>query len=133
MEGSSANFVSFLPIILIFALMYFLIIRPQNKKAKEHQAMVKALGKGDRVVMNGGIIGTVSKIISDTELEIDLEGSAKARALRSMVASVLTGSTAVSAPSSSGAKTTVASKKPAPKARTTPAKPAKKAPAKKKK
>jgi preprotein translocase subunit YajC len=133
MEGSSANFVSFLPIILIFALMYFLIIRPQNKKAKEHQAMVKALGKGDRVVMNGGIIGTVSKIISDTELEIDLEGSAKARALRSMVASVLTGSTAVSAPSSSGAKTAFASKKPAPKARTTPAKPAKKAPAKKKK
>lgn len=133
MEGSSANFVSFLPIVLIFALMYFLIIRPQNKKAKEHQAMVKALDKGDRVVMNGGIIGTVSKIISDTELEIDLEGSAKARALRSMVASVLTGSTAVSAPSSSGTKTTVTSKKPAPKARTTPAKPAKKAPAKKKK
>lgn len=130
MEGSSANFVSFLPIVLIFVLMYFLIIRPQNKKAKEHQVMVKALGKGDRVVMNGGIIGTVSKVISDTELELDLEGSAKVRVLRSMVASVLTAPTSVSTSSAPVARPAV--KKPAPKARTTPKKPVKKTPAKKK-
>jgi preprotein translocase subunit YajC len=129
MEGSSANFVSFLPIVLIFVLMYFLIIRPQNKKAKEHQAMVQALGKGERVVMNGGIIGTVSKVVSDTELELDLEGGAKVRVVRSMVASILKSAPAATA--SSAAKPAL--KKAAPKARTTAKKPAKKkAPTKKK-
>lgn len=129
MEGTSANFMSFLPIALIFVLMYFLIIRPQNKKAKEHQAMVQALGKGERIVMNGGIIGTVSKVVSDTELELDLESGAKVRVVRSMVASVLKG-----APSSASlpAASKPAAKKAAPKARTTAKTPAKKKVQKKK-
>lgn len=129
MEGTSANFMSFLPIALIFVLMYFLIIRPQNKKAKEHQAMVQALGKGERIVMNGGIIGTVSKVVSDTELELDLESGTKVRVVRSMVASVLKG-----APSSASlpAASKPAAKKAAPKARTTAKTPAKKKVQKKK-
>jgi preprotein translocase subunit YajC len=91
MEGSGFNIVSFAPFILIFVLMYFLIIRPQNKKAKEHQALVQALGKGDKVIMNGGLIGTITKVLSDAELEIALEEGAKARVVRSMVASIIKG------------------------------------------
>jgi preprotein translocase subunit YajC len=91
MESAGFNIASFLPFILIFVLMYFLIIRPQNKKAKEHQALVQSLAKGDKVIMNGGLIGTVTKIISDTELQIELEEGAKARVVRSMVASLIKG------------------------------------------
>jgi preprotein translocase subunit YajC len=94
MEGSGFNIASFLPFVLIFVLMYFLIIRPQNKKAKEHQSMVQSLGKGDKVIMNGGLIGTITKILGDTELEIALEEGAKARVVRSMVASIIKGTPA---------------------------------------
>ena len=97
------NIASFAPFILIFALMYFLIIRPQNKKAKEHQAMVQTLGKGSRVVMNGGMIGTISKVVSDTELELTLE-EGTVRVVRSMVASV------IQAEKKTAAKKTVAKK-----------------------
>ena len=89
MEGF--NIASFLPFVLIFVLMYFLIIRPQNKKAKDHQTMVQSLAKGDKVIMNGGLIGTITKVLSDTELQIELEEGAKARVIRSMVASIIKG------------------------------------------
>ena len=62
----------FVPLILIFAIMYFLLIRPQQKKAKEHQAMVAGLRRGDQVVTQGGIIGKVSKVKDDGELEVEL-------------------------------------------------------------
>jgi preprotein translocase subunit YajC len=97
MEGSGFNIVSFVPFILIFVLMYFLIIRPQNKKAKEHQSMVQSLEKGDKVIMNGGLIGTITKLLGDTELEIALEEGAKARVVRSMVASIIKGTGALQA------------------------------------
>lgn len=104
MEGSNFNFISFLPIVAIFLLMYLLIIRPQNKKAKEHQSMVQALKKGDKVVMSGGLIGTVSRIESETELLLELEGGAKARVLRSMVGSVLNSPATAAGTSSHQAK-----------------------------
>ena len=58
------------PLILIFGIMYFLLIRPQQKKAKEHQAMVKALRRGDQVITQGGLIGKVSKVKEENELEV---------------------------------------------------------------
>ena len=60
------------PLILIFAIMYFLLIRPQQKKAKEHQAMVKALRRGDQVVTQGGLIGKVAKVKEENELEVEI-------------------------------------------------------------
>ena len=108
---SGFNIASFAPFILIFALMYFLIIRPQNKKAKEHQSMVQSLSKGDRVVMNGGLMGSISKVVSDTELEISLENGT-ARVMRSMVASIVKGpSAAPKAAASKPAAKKVAHKK----------------------
>jgi preprotein translocase YajC subunit len=66
---SGGGLVAFLPIVLIFVVFYFLLIRPQQKKMKDHKAMVGAVRRGDKVVTGGGLIGTVSKVVSDTEVQ----------------------------------------------------------------
>ncbi len=79
----------FLPLILIFAIMYFLLIRPQQKKLKDHKAMVEALRRGDQVITQGGIIGKVSKVKEDGELEVEIAEGVKVRVVRSTIATVL--------------------------------------------
>jgi preprotein translocase subunit YajC len=79
----------FVPLILIFAIMYFLLIRPQQKKVKEHQAMVEALRRGDQVVTQGGLIGKVSKVKEDNEIEVEIAEGVRVRVVRSTVAQVL--------------------------------------------
>ena len=73
------------PLVLVFALMYFLIIRPQSKKAKEHQAMLNALNKGERILMNGGLIGTIASI-NDGEIELEVAPKTFVTVSRAMVA-----------------------------------------------
>jgi preprotein translocase subunit YajC len=80
---------SFLPLILIFAVFYFLILRPQQKKLKTHQQMLANLRRGDRVVTNGGIIGTVSKLVSDQEVQLEIADDVKVRVIRSMITEVM--------------------------------------------
>jgi preprotein translocase subunit YajC len=87
MEGNAIA--QFAPLILIFAIMYFLLIRPQQKKMKEHQNMVSALRRGDQVVTQGGIIGKVAKVKDDNELEIEIAEGVKIRVVRSTIAQVL--------------------------------------------
>lgn len=70
--GAGSAVAQFVPLILIFAIMYFLLIRPQQKKVKEHKAMVEALRRGDQVVTQGGIVGKVVKV-KDGEGEVDVE------------------------------------------------------------
>jgi len=77
------------PFILIFGIMYFLLIRPQQKKVKEHQAMVAALRRGDQVVTQGGIIGKVSKVKDDNEIEIEVAAGVNVRVVRSTIAQVV--------------------------------------------
>lgn len=77
------------PLILIFGIMYFLLIRPQQKKAKEHQAMVKALRRGDQVITQGGLIGKVSKVKEENELEVELAENVKVRVVQSTIVQVL--------------------------------------------
>lgn len=79
----------FLPLILIFAIMYFLLIRPQQKKVKEHQAMVSALRRGDQVVTAGGLIGKVSKVKDDNEIEVEIASGVKVRVVQSTISQVL--------------------------------------------
>ena len=79
----------FLPFVLIFFVLYFLLIRPQQNKQKEHKAMLDALRRGDRVVTGGGIIGTVNRVISDSEVEVDIASGVRVRLVRSTIASVL--------------------------------------------
>ncbi len=79
----------FLPLILIFAIMYFLLIRPQQKKMKAHQKMVSELRRGDQIVTQGGIIGKVAKVKDDNELEIEIADGVKVRIVRATVSQVL--------------------------------------------
>jgi preprotein translocase subunit YajC len=87
--GAAAGFGSFIPLILIFAIMYFLLIRPQQKKVKEHKAMVEALRRGDQVVTQGGLIGKVSKVRDDGELEVEIAEGVRVRVVRATIAQVL--------------------------------------------
>ena len=77
------------PLILIFGIMYFLLIRPQQKKAKVHQAMITALRRGDQVVTQGGLIGKVSKVKDDNEIEVEVSDGVKVRVVQSTIAQVL--------------------------------------------
>ncbi len=76
------------PLLLILVIMYFFLIRPQQKKVKEHQAMVAALRRGDEVVTQGGLIGKISKVKDDTEVEVELAKDVKVRVLRPTIAQV---------------------------------------------
>ena len=81
--------VQFLPLVLIFVVFYFLLIRPQQKKQKDQRAMLGALRRGDRVVTGGGILGTVSKVVSPEEVEVDIASGVRVRIVRSTITSVL--------------------------------------------
>ncbi|TVR07288.1 MAG: preprotein translocase subunit YajC [Salinarimonadaceae bacterium] len=76
------------PFILIFVIMWFLIIRPQQRRVKAHQEMVKNLRRGDTVVTNGGIVGKISKVVDDSEIEVEVAEGVRLRVMRGMVADV---------------------------------------------
>ena len=83
------GFQDFIPLILIFAIMYFLLIRPQQKKVKEHQNMVASLRRGDQVVTQGGLIGKVTKVKEENEIEVEVADGVKVRVLKNTIAQVL--------------------------------------------
>ena len=87
--GAGGALSSFLPLILIFAIMYFLLIRPQQKKAKEHAAMVAAVRRGDQVITQGGIYGKVTKVKDDGEVEVEIADGVKVRVVQSTIANVV--------------------------------------------
>ena len=80
---------SFVPLILIFVIMYFLMIRPQQKKMKEHRAMVEGLRKGDHIVTQGGILGKVTKVGVDDELEVEIAPGLKVKTMKHTTSQVL--------------------------------------------
>ena len=80
---------SFLPFVLILGVMYFLVIRPQSKKAKEHSDMVSALKKGDRVVVSNGILGVVSHVVDDHEISVEIASGVDVKVVRSSVTQVV--------------------------------------------
>jgi len=81
--------IQFLPLILIFVVFYFLLIRPQQRKAKDRRTMLDALRRGDRVVTGGGIIGTVARVDNPEEVTVDIADGVRVRVLRSTITSVL--------------------------------------------
>jgi preprotein translocase subunit YajC len=87
--GGAAAIGSFVPLILIFGIMYFLVIRPQQKKLKEHRGMVEALRRGDQVVTQGGIVGKVTKVQEDGMIEVEIAEGVKVKVVRSTIAQVL--------------------------------------------
>jgi len=81
--------ISLLPLVLIFVVFYFLLIRPQQKRMKEHKAMLEAIRRGDRVVTGGGIIGTVVKVGPEDELSVEIAEGVRVKVVRGTVTSVL--------------------------------------------
>jgi len=79
----------FAPLIAIFAIMYFLMIRPQQKKAKEHRAMIEAVRRGDEVITAGGLMGKVAKVREDGTLEVEIAEGVKVRVQKGTLANVV--------------------------------------------
>ena len=86
--GDSSMIVQFMPLILIIVIMYFLILRPQQQKVKQHQAMNKALRRGDTVVTNGGLVAKVTKVVDDDQIEVEIADGVRVRQMRTMVSDV---------------------------------------------
>ncbi len=86
---NQGQLVQFLPLVLIFVVFYFLLIRPQQKKAREHRATLDALRRGDRVVTGGGIIGTVVRVDGPDELTVDIAEGVRVRVVRSTITNVV--------------------------------------------
>jgi preprotein translocase subunit YajC len=87
--GGEAGFLfSLMPFLLIFVIMYFLVIRPQQKRVKSHRDMISSLRRGDTVVTTGGIIGKVTKVVDDNEIEVQIADSVKVRVARGMISDV---------------------------------------------
>ena len=87
--GGLGGIEQFLPLVLIFVVFYFLMIRPQQAKQKKHKEMVKNLRRGDRVLTNGGLFGTVAKVITDSEIQVEIAEGVRVRILRTAVTEVL--------------------------------------------
>lgn len=87
--GLDSQIMSFLPLVLIFVVFYFLLIRPQQKRMKQHKEMLSAIRRGDRVVTNGGIIGLVTKVVNQDEMIVEIAENVRVRVMRSMIASVV--------------------------------------------
>ena len=87
-QGQGDPLMSFLPLVLIFIVFYFLLIRPQSKKAKEHKQMVEALAKGDEVVTNGGLLGRITKV-GENFIELEVAEGTTVRVQRNAVANLM--------------------------------------------
>ena len=85
----SSGIGQFIPLILIFVIFYFFLIRPQQKKVKEHKAMVESLKRGDEVITSGGIIGTVDRVMDDDRIEVAISDNVKVQVIRSTITSQL--------------------------------------------
>ncbi|MDO5620117.1 MAG: preprotein translocase subunit YajC [Paracoccus sp. (in: a-proteobacteria)] len=86
--GGAGALAQFIPLILIFVIMYFLMIRPQQKKLREHRAMVEAVTRGDQIVTSGGMLGKVTNV-TDDQLEVEIAQGVKVRVVRSSISQVL--------------------------------------------
>ncbi len=85
--GSDPGFIFVM--IAMFAIFYFLLIRPQQKKMKQHKAMLAAVRRGDKIVTGGGIVGTVTKVIDDNEVVVEIAEDVKVRVHRGLISSVI--------------------------------------------
>ncbi len=102
----ASTITSFIPLVLIFVVFYFLMIRPQQKRVKEHKAMLDALRRGDRIVTNGGIVGTVVSVKPDErEIQVEIADGVRVKVMRDMIASVLTKTEPVAAKAAEEPKT----------------------------
>ena len=88
LTGGSDMLMSLLPFVLIFVIMYFLILRPQQRRAKQHQEMIKSVRRGDTVISSGGLVGKVTKVVDDDQIEVEIADGVRVRQVRAMVTGV---------------------------------------------
>ncbi|WP_022727286.1 preprotein translocase subunit YajC [Fodinicurvata sediminis] len=92
-QGAAADggnlLMSVLPFILIFVIFYFLLIRPQQKKMKQHREMIQSLERGDRIVTSGGIVGQIIKVTSDSEVEVEIAPGTRVQVMRQTITEVI--------------------------------------------
>jgi preprotein translocase subunit YajC len=88
-DGGAGGLVTFLPLILIFAVFYFLLIRPQQKKVKQHREMISNVRRNDRIVTGGGIIGKVTKVVDEAEVDVEIAPNVVVRVARGTIADVI--------------------------------------------
>ena len=86
---SGQGIAQFIPLILIFVIFYFFLIRPQQKRVKEHKVMVESLKRGDEIITSGGIIGTIEKVMEDDRIEVLIGENTKVQIIRSTITSLL--------------------------------------------
>ncbi|MBX9634868.1 MAG: preprotein translocase subunit YajC [Magnetospirillum sp.] len=87
--GIAGGIESFLPLVLIFVVFYFLMIRPQQKKMKAHKEMMGQLRRGDRVLTSGGILGTINKVVDDKEVVVEIAEGVRVRVLRGTIQDII--------------------------------------------
>ena len=86
---SSTGFAQFIPLILIFVIFYFFLIRPQQKKIKTHKAMVAALKRGDNVITAGGVVGTVERVLDGDKIDLNISDNVTVKVVKSTIQSVV--------------------------------------------
>ena len=86
---SGSGFAQFIPLILIFVIFYFFLIRPQQKRVKEHKLMVAALKRGDEVVTSGGIVGKVERVLGEDKLDLQISENVTVQVVQSTIQSIL--------------------------------------------
>jgi len=86
---SGSGFAQFIPLILIFVIFYFFLIRPQQKRVKEHKIMTQNLKRGDEVITSGGIIGTVDRVLEDDRIELSISDGVKVQVIKNTIQSHL--------------------------------------------
>ena len=86
---SGQGIAQFIPLILIFVIFYFFLIRPQQKRVKEHKAMVQSLKRGDEIITSGGIIGTIDRVMEDDRIEVNIGDNIKVQVIKSTITSLL--------------------------------------------
>ena len=82
------DIMTLLPLLLIFVVFYFLLIRPQQKKVKEHRDMLGKLRRGDKIVTNGGMVGQIMKVVNENELDLEISKGVRVRVMRGMISSI---------------------------------------------
>ena len=87
---SGSGFAQFVPLILIFVIFYFFLIRPQQKKVKEHKSMVTALKRGDEVITSGGIVGTIERVHEDDKIDLSISENVTVKVVKSTIQNLLT-------------------------------------------
>ena len=86
---NAEGFAQFIPLILIFVIFYFFLIRPQQKRVKDHKAMVQSLKRGDEIITSGGILGTIDRVMEDDRIEVTIGENVKVQIIKSTITSLL--------------------------------------------